>query len=100
MEFLDKEVVKSKKESSNLSRSSICAILQQKCGHRVVQLGGVVCEEVKICLLREVTKKYVAAFTSVESQEKLLYVVSGRLPRSTHSSLIFDDKKLWMLNLQ
>ena len=51
-----------------MSRSSICAILQQKCGHRVVQLGGVVCEEVKICLLREVTKKYMAALTSVENQ--------------------------------
>ena len=45
MEFFDKEVVKSKKESSNLSRSSICAILQQNCGHRVVQFRGVVCEE-------------------------------------------------------
>ena len=46
----------------------------------------------KISLLREVTKKYVAAFTSVESQEKLLHVGSGRLPRCTHSSLIFDVK--------
>ena len=45
MEFFDKEVVKSKKESSNLSRSSICVILQQNCGHRVVQFRGVVLSE-------------------------------------------------------
>ena len=92
MEFFDKEVVKSKKESSNLSRSSICAILQQKCGHRVVQLGGVVCEEVKICLLREVTKKYVADLTSVESQKKLLLVWKWKVTKVYPQQFDFRDK--------
>ena len=46
----------------------------------------------KICLLREVTKKYVADLTSVESQKKLLRVRSGRLPRCTHSSFIFETR--------
>ena len=92
MEFFDKEVVKSINESSNLSRSSICAILQQKCGHQSCSAWRCCLVRVKICLLREVTKKYVADLTSVESQKKLLLVWKWEVTKVYPQQFDFRDK--------